>query len=68
MRLSAFCGDLGLESTRIHDNHVQRMHPDLVAAGAVLNMGNLGNGRVDGQSPVGLTREAGTGSLPLSGL
>lgn len=61
-------GDLRLENTGIHDNHVQRMHPGLVAAGAVLNMGNRGNGRVDGQSPVGLTREAGTGSLPLSGL
>ena len=65
MRLSAFYGDLRLENTRIHDNRVQRMHPDLVAAGAVLN---LGNGRVDGPSPVGLTREAGTGALPLSGL
>ena len=32
-------GELQLHNTRIHHNHVQRLHHSLVAAGAVLNMG-----------------------------
>lgn len=34
-------GKLTLRDSRIHDNRVQRAHPGLVAAGAVLNMGML---------------------------